>query len=128
MKKQLEWTQETLFSLDDVPETHEVVVRKIVDWWMAQAAGEASTMVPRAVEYGAADLALMGEAMFAMMPQCRGVVAGEELAIAFYTLGKVARLFGAYEQGMAPKDDTWDDLAIYARMAKYVRENGAWAR
>lgn len=122
------WTQETLFDVEDVPDTHQMLVNKMVSWWMEQAASEISTMAPRAIEYGAADLEIMGESMLLLMPQCRGVVSGEELAIAFYALGKVARLFGAYEQGMKPKDDTWDDMAIYARMAKYVRENGAWAK
>ena len=101
-------------------------MREVESWWMNQALHEAKVMVPRAAEYGAKDLELMGVGMHMMMPDVHPDVPHEELAIAFYVLGKVARLIGAYEEGHVPKDDTWDDLAIYSRMAKYVREHGKW--
>jgi hypothetical protein len=82
--------------------------------------------IPKAVEYGSHDLLMMGEEMFALFPQLKGVVSPEELAIAFYIRGKIARLFGAYAQGKLPSDDTWLDTEVYAQMAQYVRQNGRW--
>lgn len=107
----------------------------LVDWWMEQAAAEAKAIVPKAVEYGAADLQVMGEAMLLLMPEEategltheRRSAIGQEVAVAFYALGKVARLFGAYTQGRLPSDDTWYDLGVYARMGRRIRETGGWA-
>jgi hypothetical protein len=82
--------------------------------------------IPKAVEYGSHDLRMMGEEMLEMFPQLKGVVSPEELGIAFYLRGKVARLFGAYIQGDRPSDDTWLDTEVYAQMAQYVRQNGRW--
>lgn len=95
-------------------------------WWMADAGDELAGVMPKAVEYGSSDLQLMGEALLMCMPQCRGKVAAEELAIAFYALGKTARLMGAYADGRSPSEDTWHDLGVYARMAKRVRAVGEW--
>jgi hypothetical protein len=83
-------------------------------------------IIPKAVAYGSADLEIMGEAMLTLMPQLRGKVAGAELGIAFYALGKVARLFGAYAQGAEPHIDSWYDMEVYAKMAQKVRETGEW--
>lgn len=98
----------------------------LAEWWMTNAVQEMLTLVPKAIEYGSADLRVMGDAMLVLMPQLQGVVDGQELAIAFYQLGKVARLFGGYAQGHSPSDDTWYDQRIYAAMAAHVREFGKW--
>jgi hypothetical protein len=99
-------------------------------WWFDQAQREVDGVVDKAVEYGAADLRVMGKAMECLVagkgqepkPERYGI----ELAIAFYALGKVARLFGAYERGELPSDDCWADLGIYCRMAQHVRDRGRW--
>jgi hypothetical protein len=103
-------------------------------WWVELHAADIKTTAPKAVEYGAADLAVMGAAMEHLIPA--GPIrdagpealkaAGMEMAVAFYALGKVARLFGAYEQGRMPSDDTWFDLAIYTGMARKIRATGGW--
>lgn len=106
----------------------------LADWWMRMAEDEINMVVPKAIEYGSADLQVMGEAMIRLMPKeivgrmdrAEKEKTGQEMAIAFYALGKVARLFGAFEQGRAPSADTWLDLGIYSRMGQRVREVGSW--
>lgn len=95
-------------------------------WWREDTEQELAGVMPKAIEYGSSDLNLMGQAMLMFMPQCQGKVDPEELAIAFYALGKTARLIGAYVDGRAPSEDTWHDLAVYAKMAKRVRAVGQW--
>jgi hypothetical protein len=86
---------------------------------------------PKAIEYGASDLRIMGKAMESLIPD--GELdndskerAGLEMAIGFYAMGKAARLYGAWEKGREPSEDTWHDLEVYALMARYVREHGQW--
>jgi hypothetical protein len=64
--------------------------------------------------------------MMLMRPELRGKVHPSELGVAFYALGKMARIMGAYADGLAPSDDSWHDLAIYARMAQRVRHADGW--
>lgn len=107
----------------------------LADWWMRLSVEEVQRTVPKSIEYGSADLKIMGEAMLQLVPQMRKsiednpgerVAAGQEMAIAFYVLGKVARLLGAYEQGRMPSEDTWFDLGIYPKMVRRIRETGTW--
>lgn len=85
----------------------------------------------KAMEYGSKDLDIMGTAMEALLPdgqldpQTRRA-AGIEMAIAFYLMGKAARMFGAFQKGQTPGDDSWRDGSIYSLMARYVRANGRW--
>lgn len=101
---------------------------ELTAWWYTQAQREVAGVIDKAIEYGAADLKVMGKAMLCLIPggdeQPERV--GLELAIAFYALGKVARIFGAFERGGVPSDDCWDDLGIYCRMAQHTRETGRW--
>lgn len=103
-------------------------------WWHQIATDEVDRTIPKAIEYGSADLKIMGEAMLTLMPQLgKGLdleerrKVGQELGIAFYVLGKISRLFGAYEQGRMPSDDTWFDLGIYSKMVRRIREVGEWS-
>jgi hypothetical protein len=102
--------------------------QELLDWWMLQAKREVDGVADKAIEYGAADLKVMGRAMACLMKggEDQPERVGIELAIAFYALGKVALLFGAYERGDLPSDDCWADLGIYCRMAQHVREFGRW--
>lgn len=74
-------------------------------------------------EYGDADLRIMGNAMLELCPQMKehGERGGIEMALAFYMLGKVARMFGAYAEGRPPSDDTFQDLTVYSLMARMNR-------
>jgi hypothetical protein len=80
-------------------------------------------LLPKAREYGAADIRIMGFAMQELL-SLKTLELGEEAAIAFYLLGKIARLFGAYEKGEASSDDTWHDITVYSLMGRRIRENG----
>lgn len=99
---------------------------ELFDWWMSTSLEEAEQVIPKAIEYGSADLAIMGEALLLLLPHLKGVVSGEELAVGFYALGKVARLFGSWEAGRAGSVDSWHDLRVYAKMAMRIREEGSW--
>lgn len=95
--------------------------------WMSQFFVEAmNQIIPKAIRYGSADLELMGKAMIQFRPELDGTVSGQELAVWFYVLGKVARLEGAYAQGEEPDIDSWYDLFVYALMAHRIRETGGW--
>jgi hypothetical protein len=95
-------------------------------WWESTSKAELDAIMPKVIEYGSSDLKLMGDALLMSMPQCKGKVQPEELAIAFYAFGKAARLMGAYADGVAPSEDTWHDLGVYSRMALRVRSVGEW--
>lgn len=104
-----------------------MLARELRDWWINQAEHEIGAVIPKAVEYGAADLEVMGTAMLALLPESkRDRRKGLEMAVGFYALGKVARLFGAYERGELPSDDCWHDLAVYCKMAQRIRQTGRW--
>lgn len=119
--------QEPLDFDGDIESKKQAIARQLTEWWQAQASREIEATVPKAVEYGSADLEVMAQAMLLLVPPARrSVQLGLEMALAFYALGKVARLFGAFERGELPNADSWFDLGVYCRMAEYVRENGRW--
>lgn len=95
-------------------------------WWLEQAGEEIYGVEAKAIEYGAADLEIMGVALARLLGHRFSSAESVELAIAFYELGKIARAFGAYAEGRMPSDDTWDDMHIYAKMVKRIREVGTW--
>ncbi len=93
---------------------------------MAQAASEARMIVPKAVDYGASDLGMLG-AMFADLAdfEVEGM-SRDELGIWLYLSGKFARALSAIREGRLPTDDTVLDLGVYARMILRARAAGAW--
>lgn len=124
--KVVQWEEMTLFDINEIPTAAQTRANELAAWWMEEAAKEVANLVPKAINYGSVDLDIMGEAMLAMMPQLRGIVSGQELAIAFYLQGKISRLIGGYEQGVLPNRDTPEDIKIYAGMLLRVREAGKW--
>lgn len=120
------WDQGVLFDREKIPKENLDRADELANWWMTQSAKETANLVPKAISYGSIDLDIMGDAMMLLMPKLEGVVAKQELALAFYLLGKVSRIFGALEQGVAPAADSWEDSSIYAKMAMRVRETGKW--
>lgn len=98
-------------------------------WWEQQVKTEMKSVLPKVGEYGAVDLKIMATAMRALWPGDKETVPERvlvEMALSFYLLGKCGRLFGAYEQGKLPSDDTLLDIAIYTKMIQRVREVGEW--
>jgi len=103
------------------------MAKPLEQFWNDEAKRELDILLPKAREYGSSDLRIMGYALRDWLGLDKfSAHDGEELAIAFYALGKVARLFSAYQDGRLPSRDTWEDLAIYARMAIRVREAQGW--
>jgi hypothetical protein len=95
---------------------------ELIEWWAETAAADAEAAAAKAEEYGSVDLVIMGAAMEQMLPESE--VDGQELAIGFYLLGKIARALSAYQRGESPSDDTFHDITVYSMMARRLRANG----
>ena len=101
-------------------------------WWQSVTRNDLEATLPKVAEYGSADLEVMGAAMIRLHPNHDAMDEGErkqvglEMAIAFYLLGKVSRLYGAYQSGGQPSDDTWLDASVYSMMGRRVRNSGGW--
>ena len=109
----------------ETPTKDAPTVQSLANWWLEETKFELDSVLPKAIEYGSADLKVIGFALSQMIGEPKGVT-NDELGIAFYVLGKVARLIGGYADGRSPSSDTWHDIAIYTKMAQYARENGGW--
>lgn len=119
--------EQRLFDVSDLPTETQQKVLDLETWLREFAAKVEPETLRKAAEYGSSDLEIMGQAMLLLVPkEFRERALGLEMAIAFYALGKVARLFGAYERGDRPSADTWFDLHVYAKMGLKVRETGRW--
>ena len=105
--------------------SEDLTTKDLAAWWEAETKKEIESVIPKAVEYGSADLKVIGYALSQMIGEPKGVT-NDELGIAFYVLGKVARLVGGYADGRRPSDDTWHDIAIYTKMAQFSRAFGHW--
>lgn len=106
---------------------------QIMGWWIDTAKTDAEKTVPKAIQYGAVDFDIMGQFMVALVADklhgaddAEKMRVGREMAIAFYMLGKMGRMVGAYATGVLPSDDTLFDTTIYSMMLRRVRETGHW--
>lgn len=100
--------------------------RTLSEWWLKTATEEVRRTVPKSVQYGSYDLHLIGKVLGAVIGRKLTSAEAEELGVAFYALGKIARIMSAYRDGHSPQDDDWFDLGVYARMAQRIREVGTW--
>lgn len=106
-------------------------LEELVGWLHGHDQDLNRLLVERADEYGSGDLEIMAAAMNRLLPEngldpeARWVVA-REMAIAFYLMGKVGRMFSAYERGQVPGTDSWRDVEGYAKIALKLRETGTW--
>jgi len=80
----------------------------------------------KTVRYGSGDLHTIGAAMRRLAPGISTEISDEEIAVAFYTMGKIARIFSGYEMGQIPDSDSWYDLHFYSMMAMKIRQTGGW--
>lgn len=83
----------------------------------------------KAVEYGSLDLSIMGAGIAKLWPgigENAPPAAQLQAAIAFYLMGKVARVLSALAEGKPPPTDSWLDAEVYAMMGGYVQEHGRW--
>ncbi len=107
---------------DAPPETFELNDSdRLEQWWTLLAQRDAIAAIAKNAEYGSRDLEIMGAAMVGGADKPVGP-RGVEYALAFYLLGKVARMFG----DRPASDDTLRDICTYAMMLRRVRETGRW--
>lgn len=95
-------------------------------WWLEHAEREAHSTVRKMEEYGAGDLIGIGAAVVNMAD--REPVSDDEafeIGCLFYLIGKVERAISATNRGDRASDDTWFDIAVYAKMVQ-ARRDGAW--
>jgi len=114
---------------------HQNAQDELATWWRDLADDEIGKVVAKAVEYGATDLRDLGYQVLEMagrrdktMPiaDVSGDGYATEVGIAFYAMGKLARIAAAIKEGRRPSFDSWHDLGVYARMAQRVHLVGAW--
>lgn len=97
------------------------------DWWVEQSRQEMEACVPKAVEYGSTDLAVIGRALGRLMG--RHNLTNEdatEMGIYFYLIGKLARWEDAIIHGRRVSDDTMHDASVYIKMQQRNRAVGGW--
>lgn len=101
---------------------------EILEWWRNTSETDAQRTIPKLIEYGSSDLKIMGAAMRELLDNGEQLdeATGIELAIGFYLLGKIARIFGAARDGKRASDDTLFDTTVYSMMLRRVREFGEW--
>lgn len=113
----------------------ETPIGELAAWWRTLADEEIAEVVAKATEYGATDLRDLGYQILEMAERRNKALDGErlkadayatEIGIAFYAMGKMARIVAAIKEGRRPSFDSWHDLGVYARMAQRVHQVGAW--
>jgi hypothetical protein len=97
-------------------------VEELRDWWLTKATRDIDAMLPKAHEYSASDLQVIGSGLVPHLPPTLQI----EAAIGFYLLGKAARITGSLMEGKTPDVDSWDDASVYAMMGRRARETGGW--
>lgn len=86
-------------------------------WWCEHAAAESAAMLRKLDEYGTGDLHEIG-ARLAELAQWRTPTKQQayELGVMFYLIGKMQRVITAAHLQRDASDDTWHDIAVYAKM------------
>lgn len=110
------------------------VRNELADWWRGVTEDDIAAMLPKAREYSAYDLILLGKATADMVgafdpePYEEGVPDGvyAEIGCWWYLMGKVARAIGAIKEGRLPSEDTAADARIYATMISRIKAVGGW--
>jgi hypothetical protein len=100
--------------------------RTLADWWKDHAADEAEKTVSKMLEYGSGDLIAIGHSVTKLAD--RPVVTDDEafeIGCLFYLIGKMERVISAVSHSYNASDDTWFDIAVYAKMVQ-ARRAGAW--
>jgi hypothetical protein len=105
----------------------QMVRNALETWWNDKSHGEMVACVPKAVEYGSTDLAVIGRTQGRLMG--RHDLTHEEateIGIFFYLMGKIARWEDAIVHGRRVSDDTLHDVAVYVKMQQRNRDVGGW--
>ena len=95
-------------------------------WWTDHARDEAACTIPKMVEYGSGDLTSIGYTVADIAGMAiDNDTHAMEIGVLFYALGKIQRAVAAAKRGVPASDDTWFDLAVYAKMVQAARA-GVW--
>ncbi len=96
------------------------------DWWVKTVSDDFQGAVPKAEEYGAHDLEMIGWVLGFLPAERLDDTVAAEMGCWFYVLGKVMRLFADYKANRPGKADTWHDIVVYAMMARRIQYAGGW--
>ena len=96
------------------------------DWAMQWISERATMIESKATEYGSNSLAEMGRTFARAQGRTVDDQEALEIGCMLYAKGKLERVLDAMLQQRTPSSDTWDDLAVYALMAGFIREKGRW--
>lgn len=99
------------------------------DWWNHTNERDIERVVPKAVEYGATDLAELGRTFALITNRDLASLSHEEateIGIYLYLVGKMSRWTDAIKNGRRPSQDTVYDIKIYATMAQRNIDVGGW--
>lgn len=101
------------------------VVTQIEVFWEQASRVDLKSVIGKLASYGS--LAGHADAMLVLMGREHGSRSlGTEAVIASYIGGKLNRIMSALSRGEPGSDDSWDDLARYAMMARYAKKYGCW--
>lgn len=92
-------------------------LNRLDKWWREHAADESKTMMKKLDEYGTGDLYEIG-ARLAQLACWKNPTRQQtyELGVMFYLIGKMQRVNTAAHHRRDASDDTWHDIAVYAKM------------
>jgi hypothetical protein len=86
-------------------------------WWREHAADESTNMIAKLDEYGTGDLHEIGVRLAEMAKWTNPTRQQTyELGVMFYLIGKMQRVITASHLERDASDDTWHDIAVYAKM------------
>lgn len=106
---------------------HVALETALRNWWEETSEAELVACVPKAVEYGSTDLAVIGRTQGRLMGRTSLThEEATELGIFFYLMGKIARWEDAIINGRRVSDDTLHDVAVYTKMMQRTRAVGGW--
>lgn len=104
--------------------------KELADWWRDKAEKDLAMLLPKAGEYGAVDLVIIGQTMARISEGLAGRTLSDdeaaEVGIFMYVVGKMARWEAAIIEGRRPSDDTLLDINVYSRMVERIRVTGGW--
>lgn len=92
-----------------------VFAEAMSNWWYDTIDGDLKATIPKLAEYGTRDLTEIGHFFKRDLPEEQAAVYG----IAFYAVGKLARMIAALNRGEMPSEDTLFDLSVYSMMARF---------
>lgn len=92
-------------------------LNRLDKWWREHAADESATMMTKLDEYGTGDLHEIG-ARLAALAGWKNPTQQQtyELGVMFYLIGKLQRVITASHLQRDASNDTWHDIAVYAKM------------